>query len=91
MTNPYSYADMRHDEDCTDFDAKADYLEESAIDIMQLWTKEIRDSGRIDWIDLDDVEITQMCVDQQLPWDAVMYSLAYKRAEEKLVEDLKWS
>ena len=90
MHDPYFRIDRDKDRDDTDFDAKADYLEESAIDIMAGFTKELRLNGRINVLDLEDVDITTMAIDQNIPFDAVLFQLSFKRAEEKLEESVSW-
>ena len=90
MKDAWFRIDSDKDRDDTDFDARADYLEESAIDIMAAWNIELRDNGRIDYLDIEDVDITAMAVEQNISFDAVLFQLAYKRAEEKLAESVKW-
>ena len=91
MSDPYARIDRDKDRDDSQFDAKADYLEESAIDIMAGFKKELRETGRIDHFDLDDVEITQKGIDENTSYDKALFDLAYKRAEEKLAEAVSWN
>lgn len=90
MHDPFFRIDRDKDRDDTDFDNRADYLEESAINILAGFKKELRLNGRIDVLDLEDSEITAMAIDAQLPFPKMLFDLAYKRAEEKLTGELSW-
>jgi len=92
MTNPYIYADMRHDEDCTDFDAKQDWIEEASITILARFNRELDLDDWIPDIGMDHNDIMAEAIRQQVPFAKVLYDQAYQHViDEKLWEKLSWS
>ena len=89
--NPYHHIDKAHDEDITDFDARAEYNEDAAIKVMQRWQSELDADDHIPDLGYDHNDIMALCIEQQIPFAKCLFDLAYKHVEDNDVYGkLQW-
>jgi hypothetical protein len=72
-------------------DSRAEWLENAAIKIQAKYKDQLRLNDHIPDYDYDHLDIMALCTskDIQLPYDKVIYDLAYKQAEKDL-DRVEW-
>ena len=69
-------------------DARCDYLEEAAIKLLAKWKKQLDADDYIPDIDADHAEIIAQCVERQLPFDKVLFDLAWEIVDQLEKDEL---
>ena len=89
----YYGVDKRHDEDCTDWDNRAEWIENAATKLVKEWYTQLDSKeGYITDLDYSHNDIMTLAIEAQAPFAVIMYQLAHKHvSESNLYEELSWS
>ena len=94
MNSPdaYFHSDAIYEACIDQSEAYNDWLELTAMQIVERWKSELKADDHIADLDLDGADITALGVERQLPVEQILFSLAWKFADESgLYEELSWS
>ena len=94
MSEPNAFygTDKRHDEDCTDWDNRQEWIEQSASRLVKKWYTQLDADDYIEDLGgFDHDDIMTIALHEQKPFAVVLYQLAHKHvSESNLYEELSW-
>ena len=84
--DPYAAADIRHDRDSCEFDARTDWLETQSAEIYKDWKYELKLMGYIEDIDLEEADLIILAAESGKSVDDYLKDAAYQWAVDYELE-----